>query len=1106
MNQEERINSRAYWQARFSGGDWDKFDGDGQTVFFAQSAVDAFPEWLKKELLENERTLVDLGCAEGGGAGLLAFRFPLCRVTGVDFSEAAIAAAGKKYPNCSFQVGDILQAVPEADVLFCSNVLEHLEDPAKVLRSILRAAGRHAVIVIPFRDTLGHAEHFRSFDEHFFPLKAEGFHLSYFRIVDCGRRQSPYWPGQQLIAVYSDDRLYPQEEMRLSDLFDNGEYDEAMRLLSSERSSGEAQRAQLAQAGEREAELRRIAAETDGQMADLQRRLDAELSHTAELRKELEALRERMSQREEAAREAAMEAAQTAERAAQQAERAEEKEKELKALLAKSEERAGALDAAASKELDTRLALIREAQEVQSRVLRVCMELLGSRAMRAAHLLSRWHYQRRSDDPKERRAFWRWFRTRFIGKTPDNDHRFNPLFQIINPLRACESTLSGFLTAAEAGRSAAPQPVTEPAPESAGAEKGADLPACACLEEDYRKYDVLVFSVIDYDFRYQRPQQIADHFAREGHRVYYLNANFQGERLHVEKRKGTLHLVTLPNALHTAVYSTDFSDAGVDLPACLDELMIREGIRDALMIADYPTWFAGVRYLKEKYGFALVTDYMDDYTGFRDTANSRLEQACISLLEASDVVAASSSYLARSAEKYNRRVATVRNGTEFAHFHRAFGRERRGKTIGYYGAIAHWFDWGKIRYLSQRFPEAEIVLIGAVTDWEKELKKLPNVRLLGEKPYGELPEHLASFDVCLIPFDASTSLIQATNPVKFYEYLSAGKKVVATEIPELEPFRDRYVYLANEDETFGDYVALCLEGKDSLASPEECAAFARENDWSCRVAQFSEAAESAFPLVSIIVLCYNQLEYTRQCVESILSKTAYPNYELILVDNASTDGTAAYLRELDAREEKVHIVLNGENRGFAGGNNDGLALAKGSLLLLLNNDTVVTRGWLTGMVKRFRDRTVGVVGPVTNSIGDEAMINLGYRKNVARMPALAYAYTAAHMGEDFPNSGTLAMFCYMFSREVLETVGPLDEGYGIGMFEDDDYCAAVRRAGYGIVLAEDVFVHHYGSVSFKKLEDATYRQLFEKNKARFESKWGQKWKMHQYRPGVVPEE
>ena len=786
-------------------------------------------------------------------------------------------------------------------------------------------------------------------------------------------------------------------------------------------------------------------------------------------------------------------------------------EKELAEKLTRQKANAIAelqyFDSVASNELQSRLVALKNAEASIDNVLSICTRLLNSRSIKFIHFLSRFKYQRRNANANERRAFWKWLRDKIAHRMPITDHRYHPLFQIINPLEECQETLSSFISVAESGAK-----IKNIDKNGIEADSSTSVPIvssqymCASIDDTYKKYDVIVFSVIDYDFRYQRPQQIADHFAREGHRVFYINANFSKDKDVSIKQKNNLYLVTLPNTIHNAIYSTDFSDDGINIRNVLDELIIRNGIRDALMIADYPTWVAGIDYLKTKYGFVLTTDYMDDYTGFKDTTNLFLEKACIQLLKTSDVVVASSQFLTDSASKYNSNVLTVRNGTEFDHFNKAFGKQSNKRVIGYYGAIAHWFDYKKIQYLSHRFPEAKIVLIGAVTDWDNELKKLPNVQLLGEKPYKELPDYLAQFDVCLIPFDASTSLIQATNPVKFYEYLSAGKKVVATEIPELEPYKDRYVYLANDDKQFGDYVDLCLNNNDTLASPEECALFAKQNDWSKRVQQFNDSAEIGFPKVSIVVLCYNQLDYTKQCISSILDKTAYPNYELILVDNNSSDDTAQYLKDLDQEYDRIKIVLNTTNRGFAGGNNDGIAVASGDYILLLNNDTLVTRGWLTNMVKRFRNKNVGVVGPVTNSIGNEAMVNLGYHKDVSQMPSLAYAYTAEHMNENYPNNGTLAMFCFMFSRKVLETVGLLDEGYGIGMFEDDDYCMAVKKAGMEIVLAEDVFIHHYGSVSFKKMEDKSYRDLFEKNKTRFEEKWHCRWKMHQYRPNVKPEE
>ena len=207
-------------------------------------------------------------------------------------------------------------------------------------------------------------------------------------------------------------------------------------------------------------------------------------------------------------------------------------------------------------------------------------------------------------------------------------------------------------------------------------------------------------------------------------------------------------------------------------------------------------------------------------------------------------------------------------------------------------------------------------MVGNVTAHKERLEKCKNIQLIGEVPYTKLLPWLASFDVCLIPFDTSTDLIKATNPVKFYEYLSAGKKIVATEIPELEPYKNQFVYLENNPERFGDAVERCLAGTDDLATVEDCFAFAKDNDWDARAAVFEKEIKAVYPKISVIVLCYNQLDYTIKCVESIFNVTAYPNYELVLVDNASSDQTADYLKMVALDHDNVKIVLNKTNRGF----------------------------------------------------------------------------------------------------------------------------------------------------------------------------------------------
>ena len=332
------------------------------------------------------------------------------------------------------------------------------------------------------------------------------------------------------------------------------------------------------------------------------------------------------------------------------------------------------------------------------------------------------------------------------------------------------------------------------------------------LPASYQKHDVIILSVIDYDFRFQRPQHFAVRFAENGHRVFYINANSH-RPASVHKQSENLYIVDFFNSDATAIYGTDWSENPESIQAALKELLWKYGIRDAITIVDYPNWVNAAVYLREEFGFKMVVDYMDDYTGFLTPAEKNVGENCIKLLKTCDLVIPSSQFLADIAAKYfTGPIGIVRNGTEYDHFHEAFGAnaKKERKIVGYYGAVAHWFDAEKIVYLAKHLPECDFVIVGAVTEWEDVLQSQSNIKLLGEQPYSELPSYLKTFDVCLIPFDTSTDLIKATNPVKFYEYLSAGKKVVATEIPELMPFRDRYVYMANDDETFLQYVTACL--------------------------------------------------------------------------------------------------------------------------------------------------------------------------------------------------------------------------------------------------------------------------------------------------------
>jgi GT2 family glycosyltransferase len=260
----------------------------------------------------------------------------------------------------------------------------------------------------------------------------------------------------------------------------------------------------------------------------------------------------------------------------------------------------------------------------------------------------------------------------------------------------------------------------------------------------------------------------------------------------------------------------------------------------------------------------------------------------------------------------------------------------------------------------------------------------------------------------------------------------------------------------------------------------------------------SGSAPPAAQSVSIVILTHDNLTFTKLCLESIVANTDYNNLEIVIVDNASQDGTPDYLREFATRATNVRIVLNAENLGFAAGNNQGLGLASGEILVLLNNDTIVAPGWLTSLVAHLNDSSVGAVGPVTNRIGNEAQIATSYR-TYGEFLEFADRHVAQHQGETF-EIPMLVMFCLAMRRDVFERIGHLDERFAGAMFEDDDYAMRLREAGYRLLCAEDAFVHHFGEASIGKWAMTTeYGERFHANRVRWEEKWRRKWIPHRRR-------
>ena len=235
------------------------------------------------------------------------------------------------------------------------------------------------------------------------------------------------------------------------------------------------------------------------------------------------------------------------------------------------------------------------------------------------------------------------------------------------------------------------------------------------------------------------------------------------------------------------------------------------------------------------------------------------------------------------------------------------------------------------------------------------------------------------------------------------------------------------------------------------------------------------------------MLTCNQLDYTRMCVESLLEHTKTP-YELIVVDNGSTDGTLDYLNELVRAHTHIRLIANPVNLGFGAGNNQGMAVAEGEYIVLLNNDLILTDGWLERMIGGARrSERIGVVGPRSNRASGPQEMPADYA-DLPQMHELAAHIASEQDGKGFQHPRVVG-FCMLIKRAVIEKIGGFDERFGLANFEDDDFCWRVNTAGFECWVADDVFVHHFGSRTFAG-EGIDYRACMGTALKWFKEKWG----------------
>lgn len=273
---------------------------------------------------------------------------------------------------------------------------------------------------------------------------------------------------------------------------------------------------------------------------------------------------------------------------------------------------------------------------------------------------------------------------------------------------------------------------------------------------------------------------------------------------------------------------------------------------------------------------------------------------------------------------------------------------------------------------------------------------------------------------------------------------------------------------------------LCYENAAFLSSDSEL--IKRCED---KITRLKDSGRLSVKKASIAIVSYNKKELLQQCIWSIEEHCAPGSFEIVVVDNASTDGVAKWL---STQSEKMTVLLSDENLGFAGGCNACIKYAAPDTdIFLLNNDTRMTRNalfWLR--MGLYEDDKVGATGCTANFCGNEQDVPVSFSQ-----PSQYVTYAKGvnvPMANPYEEKSRLCGFAMLIRREAINIVEGLDEGFGLGYFEDDDISLRIRQAGYRLVVCHNSFIYHQGSASFGNKPGV--QELLSHNYEYIKKKWG----------------
>ncbi len=253
---------------------------------------------------------------------------------------------------------------------------------------------------------------------------------------------------------------------------------------------------------------------------------------------------------------------------------------------------------------------------------------------------------------------------------------------------------------------------------------------------------------------------------------------------------------------------------------------------------------------------------------------------------------------------------------------------------------------------------------------------------------------------------------------------------------------------------------------------------------------------SELPKISVVILSHNKIDYTRACIHSLLA-TDYPDWEIVIIDNGSTDGTAEWLKKFrkEAENGNVHVklIFNSGNIGCSTARNQGIKAANGELIAFCDNDIALrSRNWLRVMAEDLQPSDVGMVGPKIIYPFSPYDIQCA---GAAVTKSGRIQFIGRGEGKDDPRYNSrievqcLISACCMTRKSILEELGGFDEVFNPVEYEDIDLCYRIRSHGFKILYEPAVEMYHFESVTTEGTESLPNTYLIVKHSLIFKKRW-----------------